>query len=183
LLTLRRIERTCFYFKVAVPFRADHPDVAALGSVHGAAIRPETVPLVELDGAVVAVEDPQVAVRVADGLDEEGVSESGAPMGCADVDRLKLKRYVGRPVVAAGAGAGEPDQATVVVGDQRGALTEDGAPGLDPLVDVVPAGVEDLLRDQPCVRVVPAVEVKPGEGLGVGRHGGADRDVVGGGHE
>ena len=56
---------------------------------------------------------------------------------------------------------------------------EDVAPAGDALVDLLAPVVEDALRHQPGVGVVPDVEVQVGERLGVRRLRAADRDAVG----
>ena len=56
-------------------------------------------------------------------------------------------------------------------------LAEDVAPPLDPLGHLLAAVVEDPLRHQPGVGVVPHVDVQVRQRLGVAGHAAPDRDV------
>jgi hypothetical protein len=125
---------------------------------------------------------PQVRRAVADGLLEERVAHAGAVVGRAHVERVELQQVV-HVVVARRAGGREPDQPLAVLGQpDRPRFGQDPAPVVDALVHPLAPVVEDALRHQPGVGVVPDVEVQVGERLGVGRLRGPDGDAFGESH-
>ena len=162
--------------------RPEHPDVPALRHVLGEPVRPVALPLVEPDRPGVALQDAQVRRLVAHRAPEEVVPDGRPPPGRPDVEHPQLEQ-AGELRVVGGPGPGEADERAVPLGDPHHvAPLEGAAPVVDALLDPHPALGQDLLRDQPGVGVVPAVQVQLAQRLGVGRARAADRDVGGEAH-
>jgi hypothetical protein len=153
--------------------------VQPLGFLIGAAVEREALPLVEGNGPSVAVQHPEVRRGVTDRRRQQPPPQAGAVAIGQHVERHQLELSGAVPTRST---ADEADQRTARLGDP-------GGPGRrrDPLAPPIGARVErlrtpvveDPLRHQPGVRLLPDLEVQRRERLGVGGPRGPDRALHG----